>query len=89
MENIVTRPVDMVRLGNQKHGFSFQAMGHIYMLTDLYPIESEHCDIMQTVCMTNGEMQGFGSDEYVEPVYTFTVHAKPSLAKSERVVKNL
>lgn len=38
MENTVTRPVDMVRLGNQKHGFSFQAMGNIYMLTDLYPI---------------------------------------------------
>lgn len=89
MENIVTRPVDMVRLGNQKHGFSFQAMGHIYMLTDLYPIESEHCDIMQTVNMANGRMQGFGSDEYVEPVYTFTVHAEPSLAKSERIVKNL
>lgn len=89
MENIVTRPVNMVRLGNQKHGFSFQALGHIYMLTDLYPIESEHCDIVQTVCMTNGEMQGFGSDEYVEPVYTFTVHAEPSLAKSERIVKHL
>lgn len=89
MENTVTRPVDMVRLGNQKHGFSFQAMGNIYMLTDLYPIESEHCDVMQTVCMTNGRMQGFGSDEYVEPVYTFTIHANPSLAKSERVVKGL
>lgn len=89
MENIVTRPVNMVRLGNQKHGFSFQALGHIYMLTDLYPIESEHCDIVQTVCMTNGEMQGFGSDEYVEPVYTFTVHAEQSLAKSERIVKHL
>lgn len=89
MENIVTRPVNMVRLGNQKHGFSFQALGHVYMLTDLYPIESEHCDIVQTVCMTNGEMQGFGSDEYVEPVYTFTVHAEPSLAKSERIVKHL
>lgn len=89
MGNVVTRPVDMVRLGNQKHGFSFQALGHIYMLTDLYPIESEHCDIVQTVCMTNGEMQGFGSDEYVEPVYTFTVHAEPSLAKSERIVKHL
>lgn len=46
MENTVTRPVDMVRLGNQKHGFSFQARGDIYMLTDLYPIESEHCDVM-------------------------------------------
>jgi hypothetical protein len=89
MKNTVTRPVDMVRLGNQKHGFSFQAMGNIYMLTDLYPIESEHCDVMQTVCMTDGEIQGFGADEYVEPVYTFTVHANPSLAKSERIVKDL
>lgn len=44
---------------------------------------------MQTVCMTNGEIQGFGADEYVEPVYTFTVHANPSLAKSERIVKDL
>lgn len=89
MENTVTRPVDMVRLGNQKHGFSFQAMGDIYMLTNLYPIESEDYDVMQTVCMTNGRMQGFGADEYVEPVYTFTVHANPSLAKSERIVKGL
>lgn len=87
MENIVTRPVSMVRLGNQKHGFSFQVRGNVYMLTDLYPIESEHCDIMQSVCMTNGEMQGFGADEYVEPVDVFTVHAKSSLAKFERIVK--
>lgn len=85
MGNVVTRPVDMVRLGNQKHGFSFQAMGDIYMLTDLYPVD----DMVQTVCMANGRMHDFGSDEYVEPVYTFTVHAEPSLAKSERVVKNL
>ena len=89
MENTVTRPVDIVRLGNQKHGFSFQARGDIYMLTDLYPIESEDYDVMQTVCMTNGRIRGFGADEYVEPVYTFTVHANPSLAKSERIVKDL
>ena len=89
MENTVTRPVDMVRRGNQKHGFSFQARGDIYMLTDLYPIESEDYDVMQTVCMTNGRIRGFGADEYVEPVYTFTVHANPSLAKSERIVKDL
>lgn len=85
MGNVVTRPVDMVRLGNQKHGFSFQAMGDIYMLTDLYPVD----DMVQTVCMTNGRVHDFGSDEYVEPVYTFTVHAEPSLAKSERIVKDL
>ena len=89
MENIVTRPVDMVRLGNQKHGFSFQVRGNVYMLTDLYAVESEHCEVMQTVCMMNGEMQGFGADEYVEPVDTFTVHAKPSLTRSERIVKDL
>lgn len=46
MDNIVTRPVDMVRLGNQKHGFAFQERNSIYMLSDLYSIESEHCDIM-------------------------------------------
>lgn len=89
MENIVTRPVNMVRLGNQKHGFAFQARGNVYMLTDSYPIESKDCDIMQAVCMTNGKMQSFGVDEYVESVDTFTVHAKPSLAKFERVVKGL
>lgn len=87
MENLVTRPVDMVRLGNQKHGFAFQVRGNIYMLTDLFNIESEHCNIMQTVCMTNGEVHGFNADEYVEPVYVFTVHAKPSLTRSERTVK--
>ena len=65
MENIVTRPVDMVRLGNQKHGFVFQERGSIYMLSDLYNIESEHCDIMQAMNMANGEIDGFNASEYV------------------------
>lgn len=87
MNNIVTRPVDLVRLGNQTHGFSFQEKGDVYMLSDLDPIKSEHCDVMQAMNMTTGEIFGFGADEYVEPVYIFTVHAKGSLAKTERVVK--
>lgn len=88
MENIVTRPVDMVRLGNQKHGFTFQERNSIYMLSDLYSIESEHCDIAQAMNMANGEIDGFNASEYVEPVYTFTVRSQIALTQAERVVKS-
>lgn len=87
MDNIVTRPVDMVRLGNQKHGFAFQERNSIYMLSDLYSIESEHCDIMQAMNMSNGRIEGFNASEYVEPVYTFTVRSQDALTRAERVIK--
>lgn len=88
MENIVTKPVDMVRLGNQKHGFVFQERNRIYMLSDLDSIESEHCDIVQAMNMSNGEIIGFNTSEYVEPVYTFTVRSQIALTQAERVVKS-
>ena len=88
MEHIVTRPVDMVRLGNQKHGFVFQERNSIYMLSDLYSIESEHCDIVQVMNMANEEIDGFNASEYVEPVYTFTVRSQIALTKAERAVKS-
>ena len=88
MENIVTRPVNMVRLGNQKHGFTFQERNNIYMLSDLYSIESEHCDIMQAMNMSNGRIIGFNASEYVEPVYTFTVRSQIALTQAERAVKS-
>ena len=88
MENIVTRPVNMVRLGNQKHGFVFQERNNIYMLSDLDSIESEHCDIMQAMNMSNGRIAGFNTSEYVEPVYTFTVRSQIALTQAERVVKS-
>ena len=87
MENIVTRPVNMVRLGNQKHGFVFQERNSIYMLSDLYSIESEHCDIVQAMNMANGEIAGFNASEYVEPVYTFTVRSQLALTKAEKVIE--
>lgn len=89
MENIVTRPVNMVRLGNQSPGFAFQENGSVYMLTDLDPIKSEHCEVMQAMNMATGRILGFSGSEYYEPVYVFTVHAKGSLARSERIVKDL
>ena len=88
MENIVTRPMDMVRLGNQKHGFTFQERNSIYMLSDLYSIESEHCDVVQAMNMANGRIEGFNTSEYVEPVYTFTVRSQIALTKAERAVKS-
>ena len=88
MKNIVTRPVDMVRLGNQKHGFVFQERNSIYMLSDLDSIESEHCDIVQAMNMANGKIDGFNASEYVEPVYTFTVRSQIALTKAERAVKS-
>ena len=88
MENIVTMPVDMVRLGNQKHGFVFQERNSIYMLSDLDSIESEHCDIVQAMNMANGKIDGFNASEYVEPVYTFTVRSQIALTKAERAVKS-
>lgn len=84
----MTRPVDMVRLGNQKHGFTFQERNSIYMLSDLYSIESEHCDIVQAMNMANGEIDGFNASEYVEPVYTLTVRSQITLTQAERVVKS-
>ena len=88
MENIVTSPVYMVRLWNQKHVFTFQERNSIYMLSDLDSIESEHCDIVQAMNMANGEIDGFNASEYVEPVYTFTVRSQIALTKEERVVKS-
>lgn len=57
------------------------------MLTNLRVIDSDGYEKLQTVCMANGEVHGFGKDEYVEPVNVFTVHTNLSLARSERVVK--
>ena len=88
MENIVTSPVYMARLWNQKHVFTFQERNSIYMLSDLDSIESEHCDIVQAMNMANGEIDGFNASEYVEPVYTFTVRSQIALTKEERVVKS-
>ena len=88
MENIVTKLVDMVRLGNQKHGLTFQERNSIYMLSDLDSIESEHCDIVQAMNMANGEIDGFNASEYVEPVYIFTVRSQIALTKAESAVKS-
>lgn len=86
MANIVTRPVNKVLLRNQKHGFAFQEKGSIYMLSNSDRIESEHCDIVYAMDMSTGELVGFNTSEYVEPVYVFTVRSQANSTRYERVV---
>lgn len=86
MANIVTRPVNKVLLRNQKYGFAFQEKGSIYMLSNADPLKSEHCDIMYAMDVSTGELTGFNTSEYVEPVYVFTVRVQVNPTRYERTV---